>query len=66
MSPLERIPSQLQLPSILIRLHRAIQVYKFGTDVACAKDPLYGNGNRMKCYVAVLILPEKRISRLSE
>ena len=28
-SPLERIQSDLQLPSILIRLHMAIQVYKF-------------------------------------
>jgi len=44
----------------------AIQVYKFGIDVACAKDPLYANGNWIKGYVAGLILPEERIPRLSE
>lgn len=65
-SPLERILSKLQLPSILIRLHMAIQVYKFGIDVACAKDPLYANGNWIKGYVVGLILPEERIPRLSE
>jgi hypothetical protein len=65
-SPLERIPSQLQLPSIHIRLNMAIQVYKFGIDIACAKDPLFSNRNGIKGYVAGLILPEERIPRLSE